>query len=118
LHVAEKVEIFRFPSRLVTKEIVRQALRLWALESTVLYSLSRVKGTAANFMLRQEHHVREWSTLLRHLAYQPVSFDRAALLLIALAEHEEGNNADCREAWREIFHIGLSGTLALPSQRV
>ena len=75
-------------------------------------------GAIADFMLQHKHHVREWSTLLRHLAYQPPLFDRAALLLIALAEHEEGNNANCREAWKEMFRIGLSGTLALPSQRV
>jgi len=73
---------------------------------------------AADFVLRHRHSVHEWSTLLRHLAYQPESFDRAALLLLTLAEHEEGNNVDCRGAWKEMFRIGLSGTMAPPAQRV
>ncbi|MEP7295234.1 MAG: hypothetical protein ABI702_03535 [Burkholderiales bacterium] len=74
--------------------------------------------SAANFVLRHKHSMHEWSTLLRHLAYQPESFDRAAALLLTLAEHEESNNVDCRGAWKEMFRIGLSGTLAPPAQRV
>lgn len=70
------------------------------------------------FVLTHKHSLHQWSTLLRHLAYQPASFDKAALLLLALAEHEEGNNMDCREAWKEMFRISLSGTLAPPEQRV
>lgn len=75
-------------------------------------------SNAANFVLRHQHSLHEWSTLLRHLAYQPQSFDRAASLLLTLAQYEEGNAADCRTAWKEIFRIGLSGTLAPPEQRV
>lgn len=73
---------------------------------------------AADFVLRHKHSLREWSTLLRHLAYQPESFDRAAPLLLTLAEHEEDSNVNCGEAWKEMFRIGLSGTMALPAQRV
>lgn len=73
---------------------------------------------AANFALRHRHWVHEWITLLRHLAYQPESFDRAASLLLTLAEHEEGNNVTTRDAWKEMFRIALSGTMAPPVQRV
>lgn len=75
-------------------------------------------SAAADFVLRQKHSLHEWCSLARHLSYQPASFDKAATLLITLAEHEEGKSVDCRRAWTEMFHIGLSGTLALPAQRV
>lgn len=86
----------------------------------VLVAMERAlsSGNAANFVLRHKHSVHEWSTLLRHLAYRPESFDSAALLLLTLAEHEEGNNVDSRGAWKEMFRIGLSGTMAPPAQRV
>jgi hypothetical protein len=86
----------------------------------VLVAMERALSAdnAANFVLRHKHSVHEWSTLLRHLAYQPDSFDRAALLLLTLAEHEEGNYVNCRDAWKEMFRIGLSGTMAPPAQRV
>lgn len=86
----------------------------------VLVAMERAlsAGNAANFVLRHRHSMHEWSTLLRHLAYQPTSFDSAAPLLLTLAEHEEGNCEDCRGAWRELFRIGLSGTMAPPTQRV
>ncbi len=73
---------------------------------------------AADFVLRQKDSINEWSTLLRHLAYEPEAFDRSASLLLTLAEFEEGNLVDCRDAWKEMFRIGLSGTLAPPAQRV
>lgn len=86
----------------------------------VLVAMERAvsANNAANFVLRHKDSMHEWSTLLRHLAYQPGSFDRAAPLLLTLAEHEEGNNVDCRGAWKEMFRIGLSGTMAPPAQRV
>jgi hypothetical protein len=85
----------------------------------VLASLERTLDEgSSDFVLRHKDSVHEWSTLLRHLAYQPESFDRAATLLLALAQHEEGNAVDCRGAWKEMFRIGLSGTLAPPGQRV
>jgi len=73
---------------------------------------------APDFMLRQKGSLREWSTLLRHLAYEPQAFDRAASLLLTLAEFEEGDAGDSSGAWKEMFRIGLSGTLAPPVQRV
>lgn len=73
---------------------------------------------ATDFVLRQRGSLHEWCTLLRHLAYEPQSFDRAAPLLLTLAEFEEGRLVHCRAAWKEIFRIGLSGTLAPPAQRV
>lgn len=87
----------------------------------VLASMEQVlsdKSAAADFVLRHKYSMSQWSTLLRHLAYQPVLFDKAACLLLILAEHEEEKSVNCHEAWKEIFHIGLSGTLAPPEQRV
>ena len=86
----------------------------------VLVAMERALSSdnAANFVLTHKHSVREWSTLLRHLAYQPESFERAAPLLLTLAEHEESSNVECREAWKEMFRIGLSGTMTPPAQRV
>jgi hypothetical protein len=86
----------------------------------VLAAMQRAlsEGNAADFVLRHNGSVHEWSTLLRHLAYQPQSFDRAAPLLLTLAQHEEGNSAHCSRSWEEMFRIGLSGTLAPPAQRV
>lgn len=83
----------------------------------VLASLERGLSpeNAERFVLRHKYSLHEWCTLLRHLAYQPEAFDRAAHLLLTLAEHEESN---CRGAWKEMFRIGLSGTMATPKQRV
>lgn len=86
----------------------------------VLAAMERaLNGDAAHeFVLRYQGSLPEWSTLVRHLAYQPALFNRAALLLVSLAEHAEGLNVNCREAWKELFRVGLSGTMALPTQRV
>lgn len=86
----------------------------------VLVAMERALSAdnAANFVLRHQDSIHEWSTLLRHLAYQPELFDRAAPLLLTLAQHEERNNVYCRGAWKEMFRIGLSGTIAPPAQRV
>jgi len=86
----------------------------------VLASMERALSPekAADFVLRHKYSVHEWCTLLRHLAYQSEAFDRAALLLLTLAEQEEVNTVDCRGAWKEMFRIGLSGTMATPARRV
>lgn len=86
----------------------------------VLVAMERAlsPSNAANFALRHKHSSHAWSTLLRHLAYQTEAFDRAAPLLLTLAEQEEGNSGDYRRAWKEMFGIGLSGTMAPPAQRV
>ena len=86
----------------------------------VLASMQRAldEGSAADFVLRHGGSMHEWCTLLRHLAYSPQSFDRAAPLLLVLAQHEQSDAVDCRGAWKEMFRIGLSGTLAPPIQRV
>ena len=86
----------------------------------VLAAMERAldERNAADFVLRQQYSLNGWSTLLRHLAYQPQSFERAAQLLLTLAEHEQSNAVDCQLAWKEMFRIGLSGTLAPPEQRI
>lgn len=86
---------------------------------TVLGSLERALEKGCNeFVLQHKDSMHEWATLLRHLAYEPGSFDRAAPLLLRLAEHEESNKVDGLSAWKEMFRMGLSGTLAPPLQRV
>jgi hypothetical protein len=86
----------------------------------VLTSLERAldPANAENFLPLQMGSVHDWVALVRHLAYPAAAFDRAALLLLTLAEQEDGNTVDCRGAWKELFRIGLSGTEAPPSQRV
>lgn len=86
----------------------------------VLVSLERAldPSQVPGFVLLQKGSVHEWSTLLRHLAYEPQAFDRAALLLLTLAEFEEGNYVGCRGEWKEMFRMDLSGTMAPPAQRV
>ncbi|RCW69206.1 hypothetical protein [Pseudorhodoferax soli] len=72
---------------------------------------------AADFAQRNRYSLHAWSTLLRHLAYEPQAFDRAATLLLTLAEHEDRESIDCLGAWKETFQMALSGTMASPSQR-
>lgn len=75
-------------------------------------------GRAASFTEPQNGHLHQWSTLVRQLAHEPEAFDRAAVLLLTLAEQEEAGRVDCLRAWEEVFRIALSGTLATPAQRV
>ncbi|WP_287383210.1 hypothetical protein [Ralstonia sp.] len=86
---------------------------------TVLESLEHAlaPGRAVEFVRAQKAALHDWSTLLRQLAYQPAAFERAALVLLTLAELEEPGLVDCRRAWHEMFGVGLSGTLAPPAQR-
>ena len=70
------------------------------------------------FLTEQKSTLRSWATLLRHIAYEPQYFDRAAALLVTFADSEEGPSKEGREAFIEMFRIVLSGTLALPAQRV
>lgn len=73
---------------------------------------------AQDFVTRQHGNLAEWSALLRHLAFEPAGFDTAASLLLMLAELDTSNYTNCRDAWHEPFRIGLSGTMALPAQRM
>lgn len=74
--------------------------------------------TFTGFIAGQKSDLLGWATLTRHLAYEAQFFDEAAEVLLRLAESEEGNSTDCKHAFREIFRIGLSGTLAPVEQRV
>nr|WP_315233998.1 hypothetical protein [uncultured Albidiferax sp.] len=73
---------------------------------------------ASEFVERQRTNLSQWSDLLRHLAYEPTDFDVAAPMLLTLAELNETTYVNCRDNWREPFRIGLSGTNALPTQRM
>lgn len=72
----------------------------------------------AGFLAGQKSDLLGWATLTRHLAHDPQHFDEAAWVLLRLAESEEGNSVNLRDAFREVFRIGLSGTLAPVEQRV
>ncbi|WP_435450099.1 hypothetical protein [Variovorax sp. LT1P1] len=73
---------------------------------------------AIEFVERQQSNLSEWSALLRHLAYEPADFDVAAPMLLTLAELNKTTYVNCRENWHEPFRIALSGTNALPAQRI
>lgn len=65
---------------------------------------------------RVHHLVR----LLRSLAYEPELFDRAAFLLARLvgAARHSNNSSDPTNVFGNLFRVALSGTRAMPSQRV
>lgn len=73
---------------------------------------------ATEFTERQQNNLPQWSSLLRHLAYEPADFDVAATMLLTLAEQNKTTYENCRENWCEPFRIALSGTNALPAQRL
>lgn len=73
---------------------------------------------ATEFVERQQANLPTWSSLLRHLAYEPADFDVAAPMLLTLAELNKTTYVNCRDDWREPFRIALSGTVAPPTQRV
>jgi len=61
----------------------------------------------------------EFIALLRHLAYEPETFERAALALTRFiaAEPEGFRGNSARHAFEELFHLYLSGTQASAAQR-
>ncbi len=76
--------------------------------------------SGADFLSTEAHHRWRWAGLLRSLAYDPALFDRAAFLLARFyaAEPENYNRNSTQDAFKELFHIYLSGTHALPEQRL
>lgn len=73
---------------------------------------------ATEFVERQQSNLAQWSDLLRHLAYEPNDFDAAAPMLLTLAELNKTTYVNCKHNWCEPFRIALSGTNAMPAQRV
>lgn len=73
---------------------------------------------ATEFVERQQINLSQWSGLLRHLAYAPSDFGVAAPMLLTLADLNKTTYVNCRDNWREPFRIALSGTNALPTQRM
>lgn len=61
----------------------------------------------------------QWIRLIKHLAYDPPLFDRAAILLARFlsAESPNSNINSASNMFAELFHLHLSGTKALPDQR-
>lgn len=77
-------------------------------------------GPKADLVIPLKSTVRwQWIRLIKALAYDAHMFKSAALLLtrfVAL-EAEDGNNNSAHTAFRELFHLYLSGTQATPEQR-
>lgn len=59
-----------------------------------------------------------WISLAHSLAYDAALFDRAARLVLRYAAAENGQARSTEQAWRELFHVVLSGTQAPPQQRL
>jgi hypothetical protein len=66
------------------------------------------------FTSRENRNFYEFVRLLRHLAYDPMLFDRSVNLIChyALSETPEGNNNSTRDILESLFYIYLSGTHA------
>jgi len=74
----------------------------------------------SEFLSLQNRDRWRWGRLLKLLAYDPSLFERAAMALARFAglEPKDYNNNPAARPFRELFHIFLSGTQALPSQRL
>lgn len=61
-----------------------------------------------------------WGSLLRSLAYESHSFEKAALLLARFVTHEQPSHMDASAGslFTELFHLYLSGTHASVEQRL
>jgi hypothetical protein len=66
------------------------------------------------FISRENPHYYEFTSLLRHLAYEPELFDRSVRLIcrFALLEKPEENYKSTRNVLKSFFYIYLSGTHA------
>lgn len=85
---------------------------------TVLASIE----TASNdpvFASRNNKHFYVFVRLLRQLAYEDESFDRAAEIILKFAETEKAgeNNNGVVDQLRSLFSLYLSGTQAIPKRR-
>ena len=83
---------------------------------TVLEGALRGERSRA-FTAAQWTTFHRWLSVARSLAYEPQHFERAARIVLAFAETEQERRTDCRNAWKELFHLVLSGTTAPPEQR-
>jgi len=59
-----------------------------------------------------------WMALARSLAYEPKLFDQAARICLAYAESDRLSERTGKDAWKALFHLHLSGTMAPPQQRI
>lgn len=76
------------------------------------------EANVENFAAAQKDSLSDWATLARHLAFEVIDFERAAQILLQLAQLQQDNSLECKNAFRELFWLGLSGTLAPPEQRI
>lgn len=86
-------------------------------------SLSAIEAVAdgdagAVFVAPSSPSRSRWISLVRSLAYDEDLFDRAARLVLRYAAADEGKDRSAQNAWKELFHVVLSGTKAPPQQRL
>ncbi|ANF97805.1 hypothetical protein [Paenibacillus bovis] len=88
----------------------------------VLSTIERIfeKESQALFLSRENPYFREFSQLLRHIAYDDSLFERSILILtnFALSEKVDENNDSIRRLLKSMFYIYLSGTHASAEQRL
>jgi hypothetical protein len=71
------------------------------------------------FTTRENANYYEFVQILRHLAYDPILFDRSVKLICryALSERKDENHNSTRDALKSLFYILLSGTHASVESR-
>lgn len=87
---------------------------LYAIEKSILGE------SGAGFVSTSASNRWKWAALLRSIAYDAVFFDRATFLLAKFyaAEPKNYNHNSTQHNFQELFHVCLSGTHALPEQRI
>lgn len=89
---------------------------------TILDALERTAtgSDAANIFNRSNRGHSIWASLLRSLAYESRSFEKAAVLLARFVTPEQTSEVDAsaRGLFMELFHLYLSGTHASIEQRL
>ncbi|MBB3108100.1 hypothetical protein FHS18_000128 [Paenibacillus phyllosphaerae] len=88
-------------------------------------TLSLIEGAVGKensdvFFSRKNAYFSDFTRLLRSIAYDPILFERAVLLLcrFALSESSNENSNSIRKLLKSLFYITLSGTHATPEQRL
>lgn len=74
------------------------------------------QGPDDSAFLSSGSHWTDWPNLLRHLAHDAATFERAAMLLHAVCL--QSNDRSRLDSWLEMFGMVLSGTMATVEQRL
>lgn len=86
----------------------------------VLGSIQRAAARDNDFFDSSRDHRRHMIGILRALAYEPEYFDDAVDLIqrFARGKEESNDSSEAANVFKSLFYIYLSGTHALPSQRI